>query len=131
MGADVIYDPICLPHLVRILALLLNQAKLESKGADGSVNGYHQGNGNGDKFDAFLAKRTDNSARNAGSKKGSMAFIATVIRTIDTFDKFCALLDSANLVIKDVTETLRPSNLLPYMQSYDRTAVRLLAITCK
>ncbi|CAN6724706.1 unnamed protein product [Malus baccata var. baccata] len=131
LGADVIYDPICLPHLVRILALLLNQTKLESKGADGSVNGYRQGNGNGDEFDAFLAKRTDNSATNAGSKKGSIAFIATVIRTIDTFDKFCALLDSANLIIKDVTETLRPSNLLPYMQSYDRTAVRLFAISCK
>lgn len=146
LGADVIYDPVCLPHLVRILAFLLNPKKLypekgsgnhlglslESKCTDGKVNGTHQGSaGNGDKFQAFLPKRTENGATNAGLKKGSMAFIATVIRKIETFDKFCALIDSANLTIKDLTDSLRPFNLLPYMHSYDRTGVRLFAISCK
>lgn len=146
LGADVIYDPVCLPHLVRILAFLLNPKKLypekgsgnhlglslESKCTDGKVNGTHQGSaGNGDKFQAFLPKRTENSATNAGLKKGSMAFIATVIRKIETFNKFCALLDSANLTIKDLTDSLRPFNLLPHMHSYDRTGVRLFAISCK
>ncbi|KAJ0080005.1 hypothetical protein Patl1_22767 [Pistacia atlantica] len=30
LGADVIYDPTCLPHLIRVLSILLNQKKSDS-----------------------------------------------------------------------------------------------------
>lgn len=133
LGADVIYDPVCLPHLVRVLTLLLNQTKLyPEKGSDAKVNGTHETNaGNDDTFDDFLVKRTHKGAANVGLKKGPMALIASVIRNVDTFNKFLALLDEANLSIEDLTESLRPFNFLPYMQSYDRSTVRLFAISCK
>ncbi|XP_004305017.1 PREDICTED: branched-chain-amino-acid aminotransferase-like protein 2-like [Fragaria vesca subsp. vesca] len=105
LGADVIYDPVCLPHLVRVLTLLLNQA-----------NPYpDQCNGN----------HTDNDTANVGMKKRPMALIASVIRNVDTFNKFLALLNEANLTINDLTVTVRPRNFLPYMKSYDRSTVRL------
>lgn len=141
-----IYDPVCLPYLVRVLTLLLNQTKLYpekcsdnhpsfslgSKCTDAKVNGTHEANaGNDDTFDDFLVKRTHKGAANVGLKKGPMALIASVIRNVDTFDKFLALLDEANLSIEDLTESLRPFNFLPYMQSYDRSTVRLFAISCK
>ncbi|XP_015875128.3 branched-chain-amino-acid aminotransferase-like protein 1 [Ziziphus jujuba] len=118
LGADVIYDPVCLPHLVKLLGTLINQMKSHSKGnTDDS----------GDGFDAFLSKTISNS----GSRKGPLALIASVIRNIDTFNEFLALVEQANLTITDLTETLKPINLLPYMQSYDRTTIRLFSVTCK
>lgn len=146
LGADVIYDPVCLPHLVRVLTLLLNQTKLYpekcsdnhpsfalgSKCTDAKVNGTQEANaGNDNTLDDFLVKRTHKGAANVGLKKGPMALIASVIRNVDTFNKFLALLDEANLSIEDLTESLRPLNFLPYMQSYDRSTVRLFAISCK
>ncbi|XP_062002497.1 branched-chain-amino-acid aminotransferase-like protein 1 [Rosa rugosa] len=137
LGADVIYDPVCLPHLVRVLTLLLNQAKpypdqcsgnhpgfsLGSKSSsDAKVNVTHEANANnGDESDASLCKRTDNGASNVGLKKRPTALIASVIRNVNTFNKFLTLLDEANLTIDDLTESLRPQNFLPYMKSYDRT----------
>lgn len=120
LGADVIYDPACLPHLVQVLGALLNQMKP-----------YSQGNAeiSGDGFDAFLGKTMSNGAAYGGTRKGPVALIASVIRNIDTFNKFLALVDQAKLSITDVTETLKPINLLPYMQSYDRTTIRLFILT--
>ncbi|KAM5561333.1 hypothetical protein ABKV19_022104 [Rosa sericea] len=147
LGADVIYDPVCLPHLVRVLTLLLNQAKLypdqcsgnhpvfslgSKFSSDAKVNVTHQANANnGDASDASLCKRTDNGASNVGLKKRPTALIASVIRNVDTFNKFLTLLGEANLTIEDLTESLRPLNFLPYMKSYDRSTVRLFSISCK
>ncbi|KAB1202285.1 Protein FAM86A [Morella rubra] len=39
LGADIIYDPLCLPHLVRVLAILLNQKKSYSQKRNASGQG--------------------------------------------------------------------------------------------
>lgn len=90
------------------------------------MKSHSQGNADNG-FDAFLGKTVYGS----GLRKGPLALIASVIRNIDTFSKFLALVEQANLTITDLTETLKPINLLPYMQSYDRTTIRLFSVTCK
>uniref|UniRef100_A0A7N2L3A3 FAM86 N-terminal domain-containing protein n=1 Tax=Quercus lobata TaxID=97700 RepID=A0A7N2L3A3_QUELO len=149
LGADVIYDPACLPYLVRLLAILLNKkipsptkqndscqgSLLDSKSMDGKFNGSLQGNANandnGNGFDANGGKIICNGTSNTGSRKGPVAYIASVIRNIDTFNHFLSLVDQANITITDLTETHKPLNLLPYMQSYDRSNVRLFVLSCK
>ncbi len=152
LGADVIYDPVCLPHLVRLLSILLNKKILSSAKRNdnfqgswldskhGKVNGSHQGNvnanananatANGNGFDASGGKIICNGTSNPGSSKGPMAYIAFVIRNIDTFNQFLSLVDQANITITDLTETHKPLNLLPYIQSYDRSNVRLFVLSC-
>ena len=149
LGADVIYDPACLPYLVRLLTILLNKkipsstkqndscqgSLLDSKSMDGKFNGSLQGNANandnGNGFDANGGKIICNGTSNTGSRKGPVAYIASVTRNIDTFNHFLSLVDQANITITDLTETHKPLNLLPYMQSYDRSNVPLFVLSCK
>uniref|UniRef100_A0A803NNR5 Uncharacterized protein n=1 Tax=Cannabis sativa TaxID=3483 RepID=A0A803NNR5_CANSA len=117
LAADVIYDPVCLPHLVRVVATLLNHTKKsyseeEVNNCQGSSMGETQGN--------------------LGLwRKGPVALIASVIRTIDTFNYFLELVDKANLSITDITQTLKPVNLLPYMKSYNRSSISLFIVSSK
>ncbi|KAM6558288.1 hypothetical protein CsatA_027527 [Cannabis sativa] len=118
LAADVIYDPVCLPHLVRVVATLLNHTKKsyseeeEVNNCQGSLMGETQGN--------------------LGLwRKGPVALIASVIRTIDTFNYFLELVDKANLSITDITQTLKPVNLLPYMKSYNRSSISLFIVSSK
>ncbi|KAE8010159.1 hypothetical protein FH972_006549 [Carpinus fangiana] len=136
LGADIIYDPVCLPHLVRVLAILLNQNKsMDGKvnginqwnaddncdGFDSKVNGANQWNPNADcdGFDKTICDPTSNS----GSRKGPppMAYITFVIRNTNTFNQFLSLVGQANITITDLTESHKPISLLPYMQSYNRS----------
>ncbi|CAN0897101.1 Protein-lysine N-methyltransferase EEF2KMT [Linum grandiflorum] len=87
LGADVIYDPSCIPHLVRVLANLL--------------------------------------------KNGAVGYIASVIRNVDTFNCFLDVAEKAELVVSDVTDGVRPLELLPYMNSYRQNGVRLFTVTSK
>ncbi|CAN1161363.1 Protein-lysine N-methyltransferase EEF2KMT [Linum perenne] len=87
LGADVIYDPSCIPHLVRVLASLV--------------------------------------------KRGAMGYIASVIRNVDTFDCFLDVAEKAELVVSDVTDAIRPLELLPYMNSYSQNGIRLFTVTSK
>uniref|UniRef100_A0A2N9ECW3 FAM86 N-terminal domain-containing protein n=1 Tax=Fagus sylvatica TaxID=28930 RepID=A0A2N9ECW3_FAGSY len=107
---------------------------LDSKHKDGKVNGSHHGNANatanGNGFDASGGKIICNGTSNPGSSKGPMAYIAFVIRNIDTFNQFLSLVDQANITITDLTETHKALNLLPYIQSYDRSNVRLFVLSC-
>ncbi|XP_059460699.1 uncharacterized protein LOC132189887 isoform X2 [Corylus avellana] len=111
----IIYDPVCLPHLVRVLAILLNQNKSmdgkvnginqwnaddNSDGFDSKVNGANQGNPNAD-CDGFDKNPTSNS----GSREGHMAYIAFIIRNTNTFNQFLSLVGQANFTITDLTET--------------------------
>ena len=137
LGADVIYDPVCLPHLVRVLSTLLNQKKSYSEKVndncqwgstciDSNLNGSnHQEDDKGENGDGL------NVAPSLQSRKGPLALIASVIRNIDTFNYFLALIDKASLTITDVTETLKPINLLPYMQSYNTTSIKLFIVSSK
>ncbi|KAG5244873.1 branched-chain-amino-acid aminotransferase protein [Salix suchowensis] len=150
LGADIIYDPSCLPHLVRVLAILLKQKKAYSQTREESwkgqfqeakhivVNGASEGksflardlhgsecvtiqNGNGNGTDPRQVVELNGGSSVARLKKRPVAYIASVIRNIDTFNCFLKLAEAANLVITDITEALVPLNLLPYMQSYNRS----------
>ncbi|KAK8698129.1 hypothetical protein V6N13_114260 [Hibiscus sabdariffa] len=130
LGADVIYDPSCLPHLVKVVAILLNKKKSlpDVTCEDSKVNDAHD-------LDAssFLARPINTSevkgiiddAGDLVSVPNPVAYIASVIRNADTFNCFLALADEADLTIKDLTSTMRPFDLLPYMESYDRSSIRL------
>ncbi|XP_061348431.1 uncharacterized protein LOC133293839 isoform X2 [Gastrolobium bilobum] len=138
LGADVIYDPVCLPHLVRVLTILLNQMKFDSCRQHASCmglspNGKHE-NGEHNYEDAI--DRSDgrcetiyNDGTNGWSKEAPVAYIACVIRNIETYNYFLSLGNQANLDIRDLTDSLKPVNLLRYMQSYNQAGVRLLRIT--
>ena len=121
LGADVIYDPVCLPHLVRVLAILLNRTKSDSCKPE-----------NGDACDESVGrcKVVYNGVADGKSKEAPVAYIAYVIRNIETFDYFLSLAKQANLNIMDLSDSLKPLNLLRYMQSYNQTHVKLLSITC-
>ncbi|KAJ4719514.1 Methyltransferase family protein [Melia azedarach] len=115
LGADIMYDPSCFPDLVRLLAIFLNPNSESSM--PGSI---------------CVDKVNDpNQGKNGSSWEGPVAYIATVIRNVNTFNYFLALAEQANLSITDLTETRKPFNLLPYMQSYDRSSIRLITVSCK
>ncbi|GAV87970.1 LOW QUALITY PROTEIN: Methyltransf_16 domain-containing protein, partial [Cephalotus follicularis] len=146
LGADVIYDPSCLPHLVRVLAILLHKGDscpqirkgghislLDNKCVDGQVNGANKGNlsdcnavSDGKCINECGGKAIYNAAPKGRSREHPVAYIASVIRNIGTFNYFLALADVANLCITDQTKT--PCDLLPYMQSYDRSSIRLFTV---
>ncbi|KAL1350612.1 hypothetical protein HN51_014643 [Arachis hypogaea] len=121
LGADVIYDPVCLPHLVRVLAILLNRTKSDSCKPE-----------NGDACDESVGrcKVVYNGVADGKSKEAPVAYIAYVIRNIETFDYFLSLAKQANLNIMDLSDSLKPLNLLRYMQSFNQSHVKLLSITC-
>lgn len=138
LGADVIYDPVCLPHLVRVLAMLLNQTNLGSCRQHASCKGHspnieHE-NGEHNHEDAINksdggCKAIYNDGSNSLSKEAPVAYIAYVIRNIETFNYFLSLGIQANLDIGDLTDSLKPVNLLCCMKSYNQATVRLLRIT--
>ncbi|EYU33350.1 hypothetical protein ABFS82_13G085000 [Erythranthe guttata] len=90
LGADIIYNPSCLPHLVRVLTGLLTH---EHPNASGPV-----------------------------------AYIASVVRNIDTLNYFLALAEKAKLIVTDLTESTEVSNFLPYLRSYNQCSIRLFRI---
>ncbi|XP_058740571.1 uncharacterized protein LOC131612837 [Vicia villosa] len=126
LGADVIYDPVCLPHLVRLLTILLSQLNPNTK----HENGEHYYKGAANRSDG-RCKSVSSDGCNGQLKEGPVAYIACVIRNIETFNYFLSLGDQANLDIMDLTDSLKPMNLLPYMQSYNQADIKLLRITCR
>ncbi|XP_047152496.1 protein-lysine N-methyltransferase EEF2KMT-like isoform X1 [Vigna umbellata] len=138
LGADVIYDPACLPHLVRVLAILLNQmnssvCRQHSSCKNLSPN-IKLGNGepnheNDIEICDGRCKAVYNDGSSSMSKEAPVAYIAYVIRNIETFNYFLSLGTQANLDIVDLTDSLKPLNLLCFMQSYNQASVRLLRIT--
>ncbi|XP_014518572.1 protein-lysine N-methyltransferase EEF2KMT isoform X1 [Vigna radiata var. radiata] len=138
LGADVIYDPACLPHLVRVLAILLNQmnssfCRQHSSCKNLSPN-IKLGNGearheNDIEICDGRCKAIYNDGSSSMSKEAPVAYIAYVIRNIETFNYFLTLGTQGNLDIVDLTDSLKPLNLLCFMQSYNQASVRLLRIT--
>lgn len=122
LGADILYDRSCFPDLVRILAILLNRRKSDSSSRKESSKGFT--------LDT-KCNTNDLNDLTAVTSKGPVAYIATVIRNIDTFNYFLSLVEQANLSITDLTEAKMPFNLLPYMQSYDRSNMRLFTVSSK
>lgn len=156
LGADVIYDPSCLPHLVRVMAVLLKGEMLhpdyqgsscidheaENPDYQGSSCIDHESENGGIRGEViptdYVINATegkaghDRHAENAysASKTRAVAYIASVIRNIGTFNYFLHLLEQANLKSVDITEDIKPYNLLPYVKSYQRSTVRILQIAC-
>lgn len=116
LGADVIYDPLCLPHLIQVLSILLKT----KKHVPGEINDTTN-------------KNTNNYIPcNDQMNETPVAYIAQVIRNYETFNYFLKLAEEADLCVVDITETKRPPNFLPYMLSYDRSSVHLyrLSFSC-
>ncbi|KAI6692891.1 hypothetical protein NL676_020601 [Syzygium grande] len=101
LGADVIYDPLCPPHLVATV-------------------GSHDYS---DRCNSLDVEAACDGAGKASPTKHRIAYISSVIRNANTFCHFLALVDKANLAIADLTGALQPASLLPYMQSYDRSSI--------
>ncbi|KAK9062245.1 hypothetical protein SSX86_019431 [Deinandra increscens subsp. villosa] len=119
LGADVIYDPQCIPHLVRVIATLLTTKNSDSHGSQVSIAPDNQLNGIiPNEYEEFaLASRTQ-----------PVAYIASVVRNIDTYSYFHKVAQEANLRVVDITQNVKMLNFLPYMLSYQRSSVRLLGI---
>ncbi|OVA04428.1 Nicotinamide N-methyltransferase-like [Macleaya cordata] len=169
LGADVIYDPLCLPHLIRVLAILLNPKKSKSHpskdrngdslskngctdykqhGADYNTRPLSRRETSNDSYSSKSGNRDDNGFGPCGGKAGCgdessnsnvvslcdaanerpVAYLATVIRNMDTFDCFVRLANQAHLSVVDITDIWKPLDLLPYMRSYDRSSIRLFCI---
>ncbi|KAK9146766.1 hypothetical protein Sjap_006669 [Stephania japonica] len=151
LGADVIYNPSCLPDLIKVLSVLLslkkpNQIKEgccdrfpKTRCVDGDRDGA-----NGNKLElnqqrdikcsSTIKSESKNDEPiihpcNSAADGSPLAYLATVIRNAGTFDYFLKLADQAHLSVVDVTENQKPLNLLPYMRMYDRSSVRLLTIS--
>ncbi|KAK3031605.1 hypothetical protein RJ639_035611 [Escallonia herrerae] len=138
LGADVIYNPLCLPHLIRVLSLLLNREKTyphEQNGGcqrsqlHGEVHGGDDKQLNGCEGKARLATTPNPTYSPHVSKGVPVAYIASVIRNIETFGYFLNLAEQANLKVTDITENVKRFDLLPYMQSYHLSDVRLVSIS--
>ncbi|MCL7037918.1 hypothetical protein MKW94_007396 [Papaver nudicaule] len=132
LGADVIYDPLCLPDLLRVLTNLLSRKISNGCTKDKLYDADD---------DALLLKTIPNdcnplesvdhdnkfgSQPDAAKERQPVAYFATVIRNMETFDCFMKLANEAHLSVLDITESCKPLNLLPYMRSYDRTSIRFL-----
>ncbi|KAG6497825.1 hypothetical protein ZIOFF_045731 [Zingiber officinale] len=114
LGADIIYDPLCIPHLIRVLSTLLNSVASEPKA--NQVGCYR------------FSQESEDAQHGLSTSEPPIAYIATVIRNQETFDCFLRVATENSLSVVDVTEMVKPLNLLPYMQSYDRSSVHLLRV---
>ncbi|THU57037.1 hypothetical protein C4D60_Mb11t23540 [Musa balbisiana] len=117
LGADVIYDPHCIPHLVRVLSALLSPTSSEPKGNGANCCGPTQDT---DDVDKLLQNKEE---------EAPVAYIATVIRNQKTFDYFLRVAAESPLSVLDITEMMKPMFLLPYMLSYYRSSVHLLKVS--
>ncbi|KAG6501775.1 hypothetical protein ZIOFF_041659 [Zingiber officinale] len=115
LGADIIYDPLCIPHLIRVLSTLLNSVASEPKA--NQVGCYR------------FSQESEDAQHGLSTSEPPIAYIATVIRNQETFDCFLRVATENSLSVVDVTEMVKPLNLLPYMQSYDRSSVHLLRVS--
>ncbi|KAF3782073.1 Branched-chain-amino-acid aminotransferase-like protein 2 [Nymphaea thermarum] len=192
VGADVIYDPLCVPHLIRVLAMLLKPRKCSSHqqapslceeldGIDILENSDHtdqfhqeeitcsdsndlcnetrsfcfsrlnatpscgESKNQSSCFEFEPSNRSqldetvdheiscnggnmDYERNHSSERKHPVAYIATVIRSKETFEHFLSQAEHARLSVVDITELQPPLCFLPYMHSYDRSCVRLLKL---
>ncbi|KAJ0975687.1 hypothetical protein J5N97_017652 [Dioscorea zingiberensis] len=119
LGADIIYDPRCVPHLLHVLSILLNCGKSRLYEEKVSMQCKKELN--------YYNKQKDISDNL--SKKAPVAYIATVIRNQNTWSYFLRLAGEARISVQDITRMNKSFNLLPYMLSYDRESVYLFKLS--
>ncbi|XP_042408975.1 putative uncharacterized protein DDB_G0277003 isoform X3 [Zingiber officinale] len=76
-----------------------------------------------------FSQESEDAQHGLSTSEPPIAYIATVIRNQETFDCFLRVATENSLSVVDVTEMVKPLNLLPYMQSYDRSSVHLLRVS--
>lgn len=135
LGADVIYNPSCLPDLVQVLSIPLSRKSHSWKSDEAIKNSLNHTKPNGASEGKHLhlngSDTSDSNSNFAASRTCPVAYIATVIRNMDTFNTFLALATKADLTVTDLTEVMRPMDFLPYMQSYNRASIRLFSVSCQ
>ncbi|KAI5059851.1 hypothetical protein GOP47_0026170 [Adiantum capillus-veneris] len=114
VGADLIYDVSCIPYLVRLLAMLLSRGMKHESSCQGK---------NSSAYGHEYISHTD--------VVPPIAYIATVIRNVETMDIFVSSACQAGLLVEDVTDTMRPPIFLPQITGIDRSAIRLDRVTRK
>ncbi|XP_073133598.1 uncharacterized protein [Henckelia pumila] len=119
LGADVIYDPSCLPHLVQVLATLLRPESSSHNEKRLNHSLQEKVASNGSPVPEILGHPSTN---------GPVAFLTSVIRNIETFNYFLALAKKADLIAMDITEKVEIFEFLPYLRSYPRSNVRIFKI---
>ncbi|KAK1401585.1 FAM86 domain-containing protein [Heracleum sosnowskyi] len=146
LGADVIYDPLCIPHLIRVLSIILRQRKADSHALDESSEHLHDENFAGTceeretldrhlkEFDSLYSMSPCTSNKSSDRwretiKQVPVAYIASVVRNIDTFNYFLTVAEQADLSVTDLSEEIQVLDLLPYMQSYQRSNVKLFCVS--
>ncbi|KAF5189535.1 Protein-lysine n-methyltransferase eef2kmt [Thalictrum thalictroides] len=155
LGADVMYDPSCFPPLVRVLSILLKPNNSNAHQRNGRAMGSPTHNGfmynqidddnkttasgcclrqsesdcNDNGFSACGGRAEYADKLSTNSPGFPIAYIATVIRNVDTYNYFLNLASQAQLAVVDITASQKPLTLLPYMQSYDRSSIRLLTLS--
>ncbi|KAK9732609.1 hypothetical protein RND81_04G009900 [Saponaria officinalis] len=136
LGADVIYDPSCIPHLVRVLTILLRHKRpVDSKscpnpkGLVRCTEKIDNENDDSVKSDNAIVQAATTKFLAEETTSRPVALIASVIRNIDTFNCFLDTSRRANLVIRDLTDSIKFSNMIPYMESYKRSDVRLFMLS--
>ncbi|KAJ0468977.1 putative lysine methyltransferase, S-adenosyl-L-methionine-dependent methyltransferase [Helianthus annuus] len=122
LGADVIYDPQCIPHLVHVIVTLLTTKKSNSLLRDGSKVSVAPN----DRINSDIPNGYDEFV--LASTTQPVAYIASVVRNINTYNYFHKVAQEANLRVVDITQNVKIFNFLPYMLSYQRSSVRLLGI---
>ncbi|CAN4125025.1 unnamed protein product [Withania somnifera] len=143
LAADVIYDPLCLPSLVRVLGILLKREDLNLHLNNGRKDycppdwrcSESKETGSAGDLDVYIGKEEINGNPraehlSAGLGQEPVAYIASVIRNIDTFNYFISLAEKEKLIVSDITETMKPLDLLPYVKSYQRSSVVMFKISC-
>ncbi|KAL3516148.1 hypothetical protein ACH5RR_023050 [Cinchona calisaya] len=62
-------------------------------------------------------------------ERGPVAYIASVIRNMETFDYFLELVKQADLIVNNITENSLPFNLLCYAKPHQRSSIRNFSIS--
>ncbi|KAI5658950.1 hypothetical protein M9H77_27743 [Catharanthus roseus] len=128
LGADVVYDPSCLPHLVRVLSVLLKSRTSDPIHQNDSGEECKRSSCRSIKSEVTNPGCNNNAAISA-SKKGPVAYVASVIRNVETFNYFLELMKQGDLIVDDITEKMKPFDFLPYLKSYPRSTIRLFCIS--
>ncbi|KAK1397841.1 hypothetical protein POM88_007704 [Heracleum sosnowskyi] len=121
---DVIYDPLCIPHLIRVLSIILRQRKADSHVLDESSEHLHDEKFAGTceeretldrhlkEFDSLysMSPCTNNKSSDRWCeriKQVPVAYIASVVRNIDTFNYFLTVAEQADLSVTYLIEEIQ------------------------
>ncbi|KAH7306423.1 hypothetical protein KP509_22G010900 [Ceratopteris richardii] len=114
VGADLIYDSSSIPYLVALMVMLLAKRK----------QGSYLVKGGGVIMQQEMQDESTHDNSHQTSVTCPIAYVATVIRNIETMNLFISSASQAGLDVEDVTETMRPPIFLPQLK-FNRSTVCL------